>query len=149
MKFKSTVEQSGKTATGIQVPEKVVASLGSSKRPAVRVSIGGYTYRSTIAVMGGRFMLPISADVRAGSGVQAGDQIDVEVELDTAPREVEVPSDFQDALEREPEARRFFESLSYSNRLRVVLGIKDAKTPETRTRRIAGAVAKLREGRAL
>jgi hypothetical protein len=149
MRFKATVEQSGKTATGIQVPEDAVASRGSSKRPAVRVTIGGYTYRSTIAVMGGRFMLPISAEVRAGSGVKAGDEIDVEVALDTQPREVEIPEDFRAQLEQEPEAKRFFDSLSYSNRLRFVLGIEDAKTADTRQRRIDGAITKLREGRAL
>jgi hypothetical protein len=149
VKFRTTIELGGKTATGMQVPEEVVASLGSSKRPAVRVTIGRYTYRSTVAVMAGRFMLPVSADVRARAGVKAGDELDVDIELDTAPREIEVPSDFQAALDAVPEARRFFDSLSYSNRSRFVLAIQDARTPETRQRRIDGAVSKLREGRAL
>ena len=91
MKFNSTVELGGKTATGYEVPEEVVTGLGGGKRPKVRVTINGYTYRSSIAPMGGKFMLPISAENRAGAGVQAGDQIEVEVEIDNEPREVNVP----------------------------------------------------------
>lgn len=149
MKFRTTIELGGKTATGMRVPPEVVEALGSGKRPPVRVTINDYTYRGTVAVMDGAFMLPVSAEVRAGSGVAAGDEVEVEVELDTAPREVEVPADFAAALDAVPEARRFFDGLSYSNRRRFVLGIDDAKTPETRQRRIDGAVAKLREGKAL
>src|SRR5207342_3300470 len=78
MKFRATVEQSGKTATGIEVPAEVVAALGSSRKPPVRVTINDYTYRSTVATMGGRFMVGVSADVRAAAGVAAGDVVDVE-----------------------------------------------------------------------
>lgn len=85
MRFRATVKQSGKTATGIEVPPEVVEGLGSGKRPAVSVTIGGYTYRSTVASMGGVFMLPLSAEHRSGAGVSAGDEVDVDVELDTAP----------------------------------------------------------------
>ena len=99
MRFRATVELGGKTATGIEVPEEVVAALGSHKRPPVRVTIGDYTYRSTVARMGGRFLLPVSAEVRAGAGVAAGDEVDVEVALDDAPREVTVPDDLAVALE--------------------------------------------------
>jgi hypothetical protein len=146
MKFRATVELGGKTATGMVVPQQVVADLGSSKRPAVRVTINGYSYRSTIAVMSGRFMLPVSAEVRQGAGVKAGDVVDVEVELDTAPRELTVPDDFQQALNADAEARRFFESLSYSNRQRFVLNVEGTKNPETRKRRIDSAITKLRAG---
>lgn len=147
MKFQAIVQQSGKTATGIQIPAEVVAQLGASKRPPVRVTIHGHTYRSTIAPMGGVFMLPISAENRSLAHVSAGDEVEVEVELDTQPREVNVPPDFLEALDRDADARRFFEGLSPSNKQRVVLSIEGARTTETRLRRVAKAVETLREGR--
>jgi bacteriocin resistance YdeI/OmpD-like protein/uncharacterized protein DUF1905 len=147
MRFRATIHLNGKTATGIRIPPEIVASLGASKRPAVRVTINGYTYRNTVATMGGEFMLGISSDVRERAGVAAGDEVDVDIELDTEPREVSVPPDFADALDRDPDAKRFFDSLSYSNKRRVVLPIEDAKTAETRQRRIAKAVSMLHEGR--
>ena len=98
--------------------------------------------------MGGEFMLPVSAEVRESAGVAAGDEVDVDVELDTEPREVTVPSDLADALDGNAQARQFFDGLSYSNKRRVVLSIEEAKTAETRQRRIDSAIAKLREGRA-
>ncbi|MGH2610510.1 MAG: YdeI/OmpD-associated family protein [Tepidiformaceae bacterium] len=147
MRFRATILQSGKTATGIEVPPDLVAALGSSKKPAVRVTIRDYTYPSTVATMGGKFMLPVSAEVRQAAGIAAGDDVDVDLELDTKPRELAIPADFAEALAGDGGAGRFFEGLSYSNKRRFVLSIEDAKTPETRMRRIAGAVAKLREGR--
>jgi hypothetical protein len=148
MKFQATILLGGKTATGIRVPPEVVASLGSSKKPAVRVTINGYTYRSTVATVSGEFMVGVSAEVREKAGVAAGDEVEVEIELDTAPREVTVPPDVAEALDADPAARRFFDSLSYSNKRRVVLSIEEAKTPETRQRRNAKAVTNLHEGRA-
>ena len=147
MKFRANIELAGKTATGIEVPAAVVAKLGSGKKPAVRVTIKGYTYRSTVASMGGRFMVPVSAEVREAAGVAARDRVDVDVELDTAPREVTVPPDFSRAVSRQPAAKRFFEGLSFSNKQRIVIAIESAKTPETRERRIAKAITTLREGR--
>ena len=148
MRFRATIELAGKTATGIEVPDEVVAGLGSSKRPAVRVTIRDHTYRSTIASMGGRYMLPVSAEHRSSAGVAAGDEVDVEIELDTEPREVTVPPDFADALSRNPDAKRFFDGLSYSQRQWHVLSIEGAKTEQTRQRRIAKALSALGEGRA-
>lgn len=147
MRFRATIQLDGKTATGIKVPDTIVAGLGSGKRLAVRVTINGYTYRSTIASMGGEFKLPVSAEVRAGAGVAAGDEVDVDVELDTEPREVAVPPDLSDALAHDADARRFFDGLSYSNKQRIVRSIEEAKTPETRQKRIAKAVGMLREGK--
>jgi len=147
MKFRAIIELSGKSATGIAVPEEVVARLGSSKRPAVRVTINGHTYRSTVAPMNGVFMLPISAENRMLANVSAGDEVEVEIEPDTQPREVSVPPDLLEALDRDVDAKRFFDGLSYSNKQRVVLSIEGAKTAETRVRRIAKAVSTLREGR--
>ena len=147
MKFRAKILLGGKTATGIEVPSKVVESLGSSKKPAVTVTLKGHTYRSTVASMGGKFMLPVSAEVREQAGVAAGDTVDVELALDTAPREVSVPPDFAAALKRDATAQKFFDGLSYSNQRRYVLSIEGAKTAETRQRRIVKAVSDLRAGK--
>ncbi len=148
MRFRTTIEQNGKTATGIRVPDEVVEALGSGKRPAVTVTINGYTYRNTIAVMGGVFMVGVSAEHRAGAGVAGGDEVDVDIALDTAPREVIVPDDFAAALDAAPKARATFDGLSYSNRSWHVLQVTGARTDETRQRRIGKSVDMLREGRA-
>lgn len=147
MKFRTTIEGSGRTATGIRVPPDVVEGLGKGRRPPVRVTIRGHTYRSTVAPLGGAYMIGVSAENRAAAGVAAGDEVEVELELDTAPREVEVPPDFAAALDADAAARRTFEALSYSNRSWHVLSINGAKSPETRRRRIEKSVAALREGR--
>lgn len=147
MRFRAAIQLGGKTATGIQVPPEVVTNLGTSKRPPVRVTINGHTYRSTVASMGGAFMLPVSAEVRRRAGIVAGDQVDINIALDIEPREVAVPPDFAEALDGDTDARRFFDGLSYSNKRRLVISIEDAKTAETRQRRVAKAVATLREGR--
>jgi hypothetical protein len=147
MKFQTTIELGGKTATGFRVPDHVVAALGSGKRPAVTVRIGDHSYRSTLAVMDGVSMLPLSAENREAAGVAAGDEVDVEVALDTAPRVISVPGDFAAALDAEPAARRTFHGLSYSLQRFHVESVTGAKTDETRRRRIAKSVATLREGR--
>lgn len=148
MRFRATIKLEGKTATGIPVPADVVDGLGKGKRPPVRVTIGGHTYRSTVAAYGDVFMLPLSAENREAAGVAGGDELDVDVELDTEPRTVEVPEDLADALAAEPEAKRFFEGLSYSQQRWHVLSIEGAKAAETRQRRIDKSVAMLRDGRA-
>ena len=147
MRFRTTLLQGDKTATGIQVPDEIVEALGHGKRPPVKVTINGYTYRNTVAVMGGVYMVGVSADHRAGAGVKGGDEVDVEIELDTAPRVIEVPDDFAAALATEPAARRTFDALSYSNKSWHTLQIDGAKTAETRQRRISKSVQTLREGR--
>lgn len=147
-KFRAKLLLAGKTATGFEVPASAVESLGAGKKPPVRVTINGYTYRNTIAVMGGVYMLGVSAENRAAAKVAAGDTLDVTLELDTAPREVTVPPDFAAALKRDPTAKKFFDSLSYSNRRRHVDLIEGAKTGETRERRISKAVEQLHQGKA-
>lgn len=147
MRFHAIIQLDGKTATGIPVPAEVVASLGPSKRPPVRVTINGYTYRSSVASMGGKFMLPVSAEVRKSAGVAAGDEVQVDIELDTEPREVIVPPDLREALDRDADASRFFDGLSYSHKQQFVLSIEEAKTAETRQRRIDKALSMLRAGR--
>ena len=144
MRFTAVVELGGKTATGIRVPADVVAALGPSRRPAVRVTINGYSYRSTVAARGGEFLLPVSAEHRTGAGVGPGDTVEVDLELDLEPREVTVPPDLAAVLDADPVARQAFDALSYSNKSRHVLAVEAAKTPETRQRRIDGVVAALR-----
>jgi hypothetical protein len=147
MRFRTTILQGDKTATGIHVPDAIVEALGAGKRPKVTLTINGYTYRSSIAVMGGDFMVGVSAENRAGAGVAGGDEVDVDIELDTAPRVVNAPSDFAAALDAEPAARRTFDALSYSNQGWHVYQIEGAKTDETRQRRIGKSIEALREGR--
>jgi len=147
MRFRTRILQSGKTATGIRIPEEIVDGLAAGRRPPVRVTIGGYTYRSTVAVMGEAYMVGVSADNRAAAGVKGGDEVDVEIELDTAPRQISVPPDLGSALDAEPMARRTFEGLSNSNKSWHVLQVNGAKTDETRQRRIARSVAALKDGR--
>src|SRR5688572_4013808 len=148
MRFRTTIVQGDKTATGIRVPADIVEGLGKGKRPPVKVTINGFTYRNTIAVMGGDYMVGVSAENRAGARVAGGDEVDVDIELDTEPRVVAVPPDFDAALDAEPDARRTFEGLSNSNKGWHVLQVEGAKTDETRRRRIAKSVGSLREGRA-
>ena len=147
MQFTATLDRAGKTATGIRVPAEVVAALGPRKNPPVRVTIGPHTYRSTIAPRGGEFKLPVSAENRERAGIEAGDELQVEVELDTEPREVTVPPDLAAALERAPEAARFFDGLTPSQKQWYVLPIEGAKAAETRERRVGKALTMLREGR--
>jgi hypothetical protein len=148
MRFRATIQSSGKTAAGFRVPDEVVERLGAGRRPSVRVTIRGHTYRSTVAVVSGVFMVGVSAENRASAGVAAGDEVDIDVELDTEPREVTLPSDFASALDRDAKAKRFFDGLSYSLKRWHVLSIEGAKSAETRQRRIAKSVGMLREGRA-
>ena len=148
MKFRTEIQQGeSKNTTGIEVPPSVIEALDAGKRPPVQVTINGYTYRSTVAVMGGASMVGVSAEVRERAGVKGGDVVDVTMELDTEPREVAVPADLATALEKDAAAKRFFEGLSYSNKRRIVLNVEGTKNPETRQRRIEKAVALLREGR--
>ncbi|HZW04894.1 MAG TPA: YdeI/OmpD-associated family protein [Anaerolineaceae bacterium] len=145
--FRTILRLEGKTATGIEVPPEVVRALGPTQKPPVRVTIGKHTYRSTVAAYGGLYMIPVSAENRELAGVRAGEEVEVTLELDTEPRVVAVPSDLAAALAADPQAKGFFESLSYSNQRRYVLQIEDAKTPETRQRRIEKTVANLRAGK--
>jgi bacteriocin resistance YdeI/OmpD-like protein/uncharacterized protein DUF1905 len=142
MKFSTTMFQMGNN-TGIEVPADVVAALDAGKRPPVVVNVNGYEYRSTVAPMGGKYLLPFSADRRKESGINGGDAIDVELTLDTMPRTVEVPADLQAALDASPTAAAAWETLSYTYKKEHARSVLDAKKAETRARRIAAVVAKL------
>jgi hypothetical protein len=147
MRFQAILELAGKTATGFQVPEDIVTALGAGRRPPVRVTINDHTYRSTVAVMGGRILVGVSAENRTAAGVTAGEMLDITLELDTEPREVTVPDDLAAALDAEPEARRFFDTLSYSKKRWFTESVTAAKKPETRQRRVTDALTLLRAGK--
>jgi len=147
VRFRTTLLQSSKTATGIAVPSDVMAALAAGKAPKVAVTINGYTYRSSVATVDGRPMIGVSEAVRTATGVRGGDEIVVDVVLDTEPRTVVVPDDLVAALDAVPAARKTFDGLSYSNQRFWVEPIEAAKSEETRQRRIEKAVATLREGR--
>ena len=142
MRFSTTLFQSGNN-TGIEVPADVVTALGSGKRPAVVVNVNGFEYRSTVAVMGGKYLLPFSAERRRKSGLAGGDAIEVELILDTAPRTVEVPADLQAGLDASPGAGAAWDKLAPSVKKAHVTAVLGAKAAETRARRIAAIVTKL------
>ena len=144
MRFTTTLDPAGKNAAGFRVPREVVEALGKGKRPPVIVTINGYSYRNTVAVYGDEYLIGVAQEHRAPAGVKPGDTIEVDLELDSAPREVDVPSDLAAALDAWPEAKRAFEALSYSNKRRYTLSIEGAKSAETRQRRIQKSVTELR-----
>lgn len=146
MRFTTTIQGSG-NKTGIEVPGDVVSELGAGKRPPVVVTINGKSYRSSIAVMGGQNLVSLSAANREFVGVAAGDTVEVDLELDTQPRVVEMPEDLAFALAAEPAAQEFFATLSYSAQRRYIEPLAEAKTPETRERRITKVVADLKAGK--
>lgn len=142
MKFTTTIFQIGNN-TGIEVPAEVIESLGTSKRPPVKVTVNGYSYRSTVAVMEGKFLIPLSAEHRKNSQVQGREVHEITLELDTEPREVVLPEDMRIMLRANPEADAFYQSLAPSLKKKALLLIEAAKTEATRTKRIAKIVEDL------
>lgn len=138
--FETTLSSSGNN-TGIPVPEHAIEQLGHGKRPPVLVTVNGYDYRSTVAVMGGQHLIGVSAAIRAATGLRRGDPITVTLTIAEQPREVDVPSDLEAALDEHVPARQFFDQLSNSLQRYHVANINAAKAPETRQRRIDKAVA--------
>jgi Bacteriocin-protection, YdeI or OmpD-Associated/Domain of unknown function (DUF1905) len=145
MEFRATVVLGGKTATGIQVPDEIVETLGSGKRPPVVVTIGDYSYRTTVAAYTGSYWVPLAAEHREAAGVAAEQEVDVAIELDTAPREVTVPEDLGAAMD--DDARTAYEGLSFTHRKEWVRWVEEAKKPETRAARVARTVEGLKAGR--
>ena len=145
MRFETTMFLSGNN-TGIEVPPDVIQGLGAGRKPPVVVTVNGYEYRSTVAVMGGRYLIPFSSDKRAATGIQGGDPIVVELEVDTAPRTVDVPDDLAAALDAAPGAREAWDRLSPSHKKAHVTAVESAKAAETRQRRIAKAIEALTGG---
>ncbi|NUR97881.1 MAG: DUF1905 domain-containing protein [Kribbellaceae bacterium] len=148
MKFTAELLSAGKNTAGFEIPESVVESLGGGGHPKVAVTVNGFTFRTSIARMGGRYMLGVSQERRTEAGIAPGDVLELDVVLDTAPRELEVPEPLAAALAAEPDAKAFWDTLSYSNRQWHVLQVTSAKTDATRDRRIEKSIGMLREGRA-
>ena len=147
MKFRTTLQRFGANNTGIEVPEEILAALGRGRRVKVVATVNGYTYRTSVAPAMGKILMPFSSEHRAASGLAGGEEIEVEIVPDDAPREVEVPVDLATALEAAPEAAAFFAALSYTNKRLYVLWVEEAKKPETRSARVAKAVEMLAERR--
>jgi len=143
MKFKTKIVQSGNN-TGISVPAKIIESMGAGKKPLVVISVNKYTYRSAVALMKGLYMISLSAENRQNAGVKGGDEVEINIELDTKPRIVELPSDFKKSLDKNPAAKKSFELLSNSKKKWLVIPITSAKTDETRVRRIEKAIELLK-----
>jgi hypothetical protein len=144
--FESTVAAAGNN-TGIVVPDAVIADLGAGKRPPVLVDVNGYQYRSTVAVMGGKHMISISAAVRKDTGLHGGDPIRVTLTLADSPREVNVPEDLAAALAADEQAGAFFAKLPNSLQRYHVDNVDAAKSAATRQRRIEKATALFRDGK--
>lgn len=143
MDFTTELEATGGTTTGFVVPDAVVAALGAGKRPKVAATVNGHTWRTSIASMGGRYLLGASAAVRAAAGIAAGETHTVTVEVDDVPRAVTVPDELAAALAASPTAAAAWAALSYSQQRRHVDPLAAAKAPETRARRVAATMAVL------
>ena len=144
MRFTAELQQTGRTTTGFEVPAEVVDGLGGGRRPTVTVTVNGGSYRSSVAPMGGSHWVGVSAENRALTGVVGGQTYDVDLELDTAPRVVEVPPELATALAADPAAAQAWDRLSYSHQRQHALAIEGAKATETRTRRVAKTLEALR-----
>ena len=145
--FRATLQLDGRTATGIEVPADVVEALDGGRQPLVKVTLAEHAYRSKVAVRAGVYKLPVSAEHRAAAGVQAGDEVEVTLELDTEPREVLVPPALAEALAGDDTARAFWGELTASQQRWYTAPIETAKTDDTRRRRVEKALDMLREGR--
>lgn len=147
MRFDAELRLNGKTATGVPVPESVIEGLGGGRRPRVTVSLNGYSFQTSLGTMSGQVLVPVSAAIRSAAGIAAGDRLEVEIELATAPAQVAVPEDLLAALAAEPEAHAFFDGLTASQKRGYTEWIEQAKQAETRQRRLAQTLTALREHR--
>lgn len=147
VRFRTTIVSGGGNTTGVLVPPEVVEALDGGRQPLVAITVAGHAYRGMVATRGGRSLVSLSADNRALAGVAAGDEVDVELALDTEPRTVEVPDDLAAALDGRPGARAFFDGLTASQRKAFVTPIEQAKAEDTRARRIEKAADALAERR--
>ncbi|MEP7266384.1 MAG: YdeI/OmpD-associated family protein [Saprospiraceae bacterium] len=143
MKFKTKIIQTGKN-TGIEVSEKILDTLGGGKRPLVVVSLNNYSYRSAVGKMGEKYMISLSAENRKNANAKGGDMVEVSLELDTSPRTVEVPVDLQVALDKNKIVKANFEKLAPSKKKAMVLSIMEAKSIETKLKRIEKAIETLK-----
>lgn len=147
--FETTLLQTGNN-TGIRVPDELIEQLRAGKKPPVLVTLNNFTYQSTVGVMGGIYLIPVSAAIRKSAGVNGGETIQVIVELDSEPRVIALPTDFQRALDANEGAKVtyfFFETLSPSSKKKYVTLVESAKSDQTRLNRIEKAIADLVKGK--
>lgn len=142
MKFKTKILQTGNN-TGIEVSEKILEKLGGGKKPLVIVTINNYTYKSAVGKMGNKFMISLSADNRTKAGVVGGETVEINLELDTEPRTIEIPADLKKELNKNKPAKANFEKLAPGKKKAIIVSLLDAKTEETRKRRIEKAIESL------
>jgi len=130
-------------ASGISIPPALIDELGAGKKPKVTANVNGYVYRTTVAVMGGEFLIPVSQAIRAEAGFTPGQEVVVTLEIDSESRKVDLPDDLKAALSASAGALEEFDKLADSKRKEFVRQVTEAKAEETRERRIAGIVAKM------
>ncbi|NEA73816.1 YdeI/OmpD-associated family protein [Streptomyces sp. SID13588] len=143
MKFRAHVEPP-EPMRGLEVPPEVVAALDGGARPPVTITVNGHSWKSRVAILRGRHLLGLSNANRQAVGVEIGEEVEVELELDTEPRVVVEPPDFAQALDDDPVARAAYDNLAHGRKREHVRAIESAKKPETRQRRIEKAIATLR-----
>jgi len=147
MKFRTTLQWFGENNTGIEAPKVILTAPGRGRRVKVVATVNGYMYRTSVTPAYGKILMPFSSEHREASGLSGGEEIQVDLIPDDAPRGVEVPADLAAALAGAPEAGTFLAGLSYTHKRAYVLWIEDAKKPETRSARVAKAVEMLSEHR--
>ena len=143
MKFMTKIFQAGNN-TGIELSEKMIETLGEGKKPLVIVTLNNYTYRSAVGKMGEKYMISLSAENRKNANVKGGDLVEVILELDSAPRTVDVPEELKNELDKNKIAKANFEKLAPGKKKAIVLSIADAKTEETKLRRIEKIIETLK-----
>jgi hypothetical protein len=144
MRLRLELKGHGGNTAGFEIPDEVVEELDGGRRPKVVVTVGKHTWRSSIANMGGTFMLGVSMANREAAGVSAGETLDVDIELDSAPREVDVPDDLVAELTRDAAAAAAWETWSFTRQKEAARSLIEAKKPETRARRLEKVLAELR-----
>ena len=147
IRFRARLEPRGPAAAVVLDDDQVAAVGEGAKRFPVVADVNGYTWRTSVFRMGGEFLLGLNREVRQGAGAQAGDEVDVTIELDTAPREVEVPEALAAALAADPHARTSFERMAFTHRKEYAQWVADAKRDETRQRRVRQALEMIRAGK--
>lgn len=147
--LKTELVERGPAAAVVLDDAQVTAIGEGAKRFPVRATVNGYCWRTTVTRMRGEFLLGLNREVRESAGVKAGDTVDVTIELDTEPREVEVPESLASALDGDPAAKAAFEGLAFTHRKEYARWVADAKREETRDRRVIRALEMLRGGKTL
>ncbi|HEY9404561.1 MAG TPA: YdeI/OmpD-associated family protein [Pyrinomonadaceae bacterium] len=134
-------------ATVITIPFDVPATFGTRARVPVSGTINGFPYRSSIVPMGGKFILVVNRELRAGANAKSGDTVSVTLERDDEPRIITPPADLARALRANRTAQAAWDKLSYTHQKEHARAVEEAKRPETRVRRIEKAVEQLAEGK--